>query len=575
MISKSSRGILVDILDQQRRLLLKFGRIDDRLQPLRNPMILEDAPGEERSKIGSVGAFESRFPTTGLLLKKSLEFVKSTSRCPTGLRWAMSDRANIEELIRKLTGLNDFLKELLNGQQLELLASQHVRTDYQIMQLNSRLDHLEEIVASCSLQTPGLQRGYSRDFSNPPSYDKAMGLEFGKSSEGNQYGIQAPQLLELAQFKVLSSAIDTDTLTEKITKELDLGQSPEEITSVEITSSNISIIENDTSIFDSDRRVQAWYQKPNGTPQKVWIEWKECDPQFSHHQAATPDPRILKRLQALVALLRENRTTEQFKAPHCLGYFLPPFEETFLIGLVFENPPGTDQNRPPISLLELLQEEREKPITSLTARIKLATAIAECVERLHAVNWLHKGIRSQNILFFKNEKEGEVDITNPYLSGFDYSRPAANSEMTEKPPENPAHDLYRHPLAHGYARESDQTSDHRHGYRKHYDIYSLGIVLLEICFWKRIHEIVGIPDLDRLRASETVRVRGRLLNGAFLGALRGALGDSVEAVVGCCLIGLEAFGLRERDDEREGLVAARLQRGFYENVVRRLQDVRV
>lgn len=214
-------------------------------------------------------------------------------------------------------------------------------------------------------------------------------------------------------------------------------------------------------------------------------------------------------------------------------------------------------------------------MTSLTARIKLATAIVECVERLHAVNWLHKGIRSQNILFFRNENEnedGNVDIMKPYLSGFDYSRPAQNTEMTEKPPENPAHDLYRHPLAHGNARDSSSSSP---GYRKHYDIYSLGIVLLEIFFWKPIHEIVGIQAIDRVRASETVRIRGRLLNEGFLGVLRGALGDSVEEVVMCCLMGLESFGLGEEDDERGGLVAARLQRGFYENVVRKLQHVRI
>jgi hypothetical protein len=120
-----------------------------------------------------------------------------------------------------------------------------------------------------------------------------------------------------------------------------------------------------------------------------------------------------------------------------------------------------------------------------------------------------------------------LDLSRPYLSGFDYSRPAQNQDMAEKPPENPAHDLYRHPLAHGNARDSANSG----GFKKQYDIYSLGVVLVEIWYWKPISVILGIQDINHVRQSKTSKVRQRLLNDGFLQYLRGHLGDTIPVVV--------------------------------------------
>jgi hypothetical protein len=77
----------------------------------------------------------------------------------------------------------------------------------------------------------------------------------------------------------------------------------------------------------------------------------------AHRANSGPDIGILRRLKALVALLRENRTTDQFRAPHCLGCFLPQTEDNFRIGLVFDNPRGMDPNSKPVSLLEIMQAQ--------------------------------------------------------------------------------------------------------------------------------------------------------------------------------------------------------------------------
>lgn len=560
LISKASRSVLVDVLDQQRRLLLKFGRLDERFQPLAEPLICEEAD-EQKSR--GTDIFESRFPDAGTILKKSLEFVRKTSKHTTGLRWAMSDRAKIVELVKKLSDLNDFLKELLNGHQIEMLNSRHIRTDYQIMQLNSRIDSLEEIVASCSVARSSTT--FQQYFFNPPSYNSTMAQNSFSTLPQQP---KQPHLVDLAQFKALSSAIDTNTLTEQVARKLDLGQTAKELTSGELAPGAISLIEADPGSSPNDQRVEAWYQRSKGVDQRVWVEWKECDLQFSDNGNNGPDPRVLRRLKALVALLRENKTTEQFKAPHCVGYFLQLAEE-HRIGLVFENPPGVDQNARPVSLLELIQDS-SRPMASLTARVGLARAIAECIERLHAVNWLHKGIRSNNILFFRGT-QSDYDLSRPYLSGFDYSRPAQHEDMTEKPPENPAHDLYRHPQAHGNARDDTRSG----GFKKQYDIYSLGVVLMEIFYWKPINVIVGIGDLRNVRPSETVKVRQKLLYDGFLEFLTSRLGDTIPVVIRACLEGPSAFGIPEGADDTDAFVGARLQGRFYDLVVKQLQGLKI
>jgi len=82
--------------------------------------------------------------------------------------------------------------------------------------------------------------------------------------------------------------------------------------------------------------------------------------------------------------------------------------------------------------------------------------------------------------------------------------------------------------------------------------------------------------LEGARPSQTIRVKERLLKDkAYLKFVRGFLGEKVWGVVRACLVGVQAFGLEEGDDERVPGVAALLQSGYYDVVVRRLGEVKV
>lgn len=585
LISQASKGLLWEVLHQQEDLLLCFGKYDKKLRKLTKPLLSDITDPKEAEALEQTLAyssraptivssgtqeadadFETRFPQSESLLQKSLAWVRNRRKYPARLRWAAWDKEQVEDLLMKLTTFNDGMKEMLTGQQLQQLAGRQIRTEFQIVQLHNKMDQLIELFQSTGIAAAMGNRMY-------PWGVQAL-LQSNRMDRSVEFEPQTPglqNLATLAQVKAMNSAIDSGTLTDATADKLAVKQSKDEIVSVKLLRKDIQLLDD----ANDDDRVDATYRNPDSkTEKRVWIEWKSYEPQSF---GGGPDERLQGRIEALAALLKWNSHMDRFRAPHCLGYFLDKDEEKDYdhcrFGLVFEKPEGVAPQTKPRSLLELLDDPSfRKP--SLTDRIALARAIAECVERLHAVNWLHKGLRSYNVLFFGDGSSGndEIDLSKPYLSGFDYSRPVQREDLTEKPPENPAHDLYRHPYVQGLGPRDVAGSGR--GYKKSYDIYSLGVILLEIVHWKSIDEILGIKDLRKVRPSTTRALKDRLLKEEdFLWYVKANVGNTMQGVVKACLQGPEAFGLKDGADEKDELVGEKLQREFYDKVVMKLESM--
>lgn len=92
------------------------------------------------------------------------------------------------------------------------------------------------------------------------------------------------------------------------------------------------------------------------------------------------------------------------------------------------------------------------------------------------------------------------------MSGFEYSRPAHAGEVTEKPTDNLYHDLYRHCNA-----QFDVPRNGAKGFKKIYDVYSLGVVILEIAFWQPIHAILGLPHVGEMTRRDVKRAWSSLV----------------------------------------------------------------
>lgn len=160
----------------------------------------------------------------------------------------------------------------------------------------------------------------------------------------------------------------------------------------------------------------------------------------------------------------------------CVGYTDDEPRDRY--GLVYKAPASSHDS------LQTLISSGDLKTPDLNDRIRLARTLAVALWSLHSLDWLHKSLCGANILFFPSAVSTSAqsstaaaalvpDISKPYLSGFDASRPDFDTALSVAPRNPSIRDLHRHPL-----------SLRGQAHCKGFDIYSLGLVLLEIGLWK-------------------------------------------------------------------------------------------
>ena len=194
---------------------------------------------------------------------------------------------------------------------------------------------------------------------------------------------------------------------------------------------------------------------------------------------------------------------------------------------------------------------------------------------LHTTDWLHKGIHSDNILFPCGE--GGLRIEDAFLSGFDYSRPQSNRTTSRSL--DPKWDIYRWPGVQSKAVRAGR-------FRKTYDIYSLGLLFIEIGHWERLNRLMNLKHWPTSSGQDS-RIRGWLLRedvGAPFGndnpliQLRCVAGDRYWNAIRRCLIAHGEEGMRvreERDESQTPQIDFKLHAAFTELVREELDSVAV
>lgn len=222
-------------------------------------------------------------------------------------------------------------------------------------------------------------------------------------------------------------------------------------------------------------------------PQRVLIEWVL----FSQFPEGEPvDARIQKLLE--LAELLHCPKPEGFRTLDCLG-FLPPEPDkrgTQGYGFVYPFPTNTGSTNKmhPKTLRQLLDTKLADWSITLGDKFNIAKALSSSLCQLHRHDWLHKNIRSDNIIFFADEKEqgdsrkaaGRLN-SGPYLVGFHHGRRDGQGFCSDVPSveADPEALLYQHPE---YKYDINR-------FQKAYDHYSLGIILLEVAFWRPAQKI--------------------------------------------------------------------------------------
>lgn len=181
---------------------------------------------------------------------------------------------------------------------------------------------------------------------------------------------------------------------------------------------------------------------------------------------------------------------------------------------------------------------------SLGKRFTIAQTLASAVMCLHLADWLHKAIRSENILFFA-ESMADAGSTLPYLVGFEYSRPDAPDERTEDIVDGDEYVYYRHPNAHFVpVADLQQPLGGAGRYSKLYDIYSLGVILIELGLFKSTRSIVRSYTGSKAEVSgEGIR---KVLLDEGIADLRFYMGDVYANAARVCLDGF--FDKFDKDD---------------------------
>ncbi|KZM24032.1 uncharacterized protein EKO05_0004620 [Ascochyta rabiei] len=556
VLNHMSKNLIMGILEQQQKLLFSFGRLDKKYAKLASPLLVErhepfvfDAERQlENGNQAQAGSNAIRFPQTDDLLQKVRKFTEQLKTAPRRLKWASLDKEKAEGLVADLVHFNDKLHEALDKAQRDSLREEQIRTQYQIVLLNRTVENLVQIVQSHRITAPSPY---------PALLDRAdseYGMVTGRPIARDPH---TQPLAALAQFAAVNLQSESSNgirdVTASFAERIDLNHSADEIQNIQIELADIRTSDNLEDVDEADRTEGTYRDR------SVWIEWKVAEPSPGHLNGASGI--VHERIKTLAALLKEMNKIVQFRAPECLGYFYD--DEQGRYGFVFAKPDFVPADESPTTLRSLLDTD----MPPLTDRITLMRLLCETVERLHAVDWLHKGLRSSNILFFQSQTPTgtTTNYADPYISGFEYSRPAMRDDMTQRPSDDPAADIYRHP----------STQSGNHSFRKSFDLYSLGVVLLEIAYWQPIDHVLGIPDIHRAKPKETHGARTMLLiDTRFRKYVTGHLGLAVQSVIWSCLQGPEGFGLEGDCDEKDAWVGAKLQWAFGERVVKRLAHMR-
>ncbi|KAL3420920.1 hypothetical protein PVAG01_07365 [Phlyctema vagabunda] len=304
----------------------------------------------------------------------------------------------------------------------------------------------------------------------------------------------------------------------------------------------LKIVRTDVQIQDKDpRRGSGVYRD-----QDIAVEWVE-------YEREDPDARFnhIRRIDDLARMI--HSASDRHPDLHtldCLGY--TDDTTTSRYGLIYKVPAASSSN------LHALISSNDLRTPDLGDRFKLAHTLAVALWSLHSLDWLHKSVCSSNILFFPSAFSSSAtkatasaasvpDISSPFLLGFDASRPDHQTEMSVASRNPAAMDLHRHP--------SSLNGMSRKPYCKSYDIYSLGLVLLEIGLWKTI-QTYHRPHYSAEKFRDKI-VKNLLVPG--LGSKTGAL---YRDVVERCL-----FVKEDLEENQAGQVL--------EFVVGRLESLRV
>jgi hypothetical protein len=190
----------------------------------------------------------------------------------------------------------------------------------------------------------------------------------------------------------------------------------------------------------------------------------------------------------------------------------------------------------------------QKP--SLRNRFFLAHALALTVLNIHSSGWVHKNLWSHGIIVVpsanRSQQSGSQHLI-PYVAGWGIARPSSAKATEMKPNHEFESNLYRHPK-----RQQQPLIK----YTFIHDVYSLGVLLMEIGLWNTVINIFQSEIEWAARKRRAPRID--LVQVAWAETLKAdvqrEMGDVYAEAVDHCL--MSTFGV-DKDDANETNLAIR------------------
>lgn len=223
-----------------------------------------------------------------------------------------------------------------------------------------------------------------------------------------------------------------------------------------------------------------------GPGRRVLIEW------YGYPRAldlALPDTINIAedRFGRLACLLHASRKPSTLQTLNTTGFINNEIAGHF--GLVFDIPTNVLITREPMSLYQLLHRRKDatrEPLPSLDQRYRLAASLSTSLYTFMLSQWHHKRFLSQSIAFLYENKvplPKLLDLEKPYIGGFSVSRPEDPQSESIESVLSIEERSYFHPLYRPW-------EPNRPKYRRAFDIYSFGLMLVEIGWWNLLKKIV-------------------------------------------------------------------------------------
>lgn len=379
-------------------------------------------------------------------------------------------QAAVSRLIDRLHDFNNFLDKLLNNPQTR---------EAEAMNLSTTI-----IPQTPEGELPALETATARLY---PEFSKAVGVQ--------------RQVTGMEQSIGRSSGESSSATTLLLQRSMVIGES------------QLELRHRDPKVT----RTLATYTPSHGRSLRVLVEWRPFETELTWHTRR----KTLQQVENLARILNKQPKPAACRVLDCIGYYAGDTR----IAFVFEFPPGSKTNRDPRSLLQLLRASESEtciPTPPLEGPLALAQALCTGLHYLHLCELIHKSVRANNVVFFRKEGAKDFEISQPYITGFDYSRLDGPDDSTiTRGAEGPDEDRYRHPQA--LNRVSRWST-------KLHDIYSFGLVLLEVAMWWSLKDIV----VDRLAPDVKDFVRSR---DGPLNEFTHLVGTRYQEVVDKCLQG--------------------------------------